>query len=74
MQYVKTQFVDNAVKANWSKVKPGQWVQNSIGQRGQFMGIVSGGVPAFNWLKPGESFNRKVAKANKPLRAFVRVR
>ena len=70
-RYVKTLSVSqyDTLKG----VKPGQWIVNDAGSRGQYLGETQSGNIVINWLK-GEKFNTYMAKCNRPLRQFAKVK
>jgi len=70
-RYVKTLSVSQF--DTLQGVKVGQWICTDTGSRGQYLGQTQGGTIVINWVK-GAKFNTYMAKCNKPLREFAKVK
>ena len=70
MQYGKTLFVINAANLK-NQLQAGQWVQDSTGIRGQYLGETDSGTIVIRWQNG--KFSKRDAKNNKNLRRFAKV-
>ena len=68
MQYGKTLFVINAANIK-TQLQVGQWVQDSTGLRGQYLGQTDSGNIVIRWQNG--KFTRRDAVNNKHLRRFA---
>ena len=69
MTYQKTVQCQQFADLDFSQIKIGQWVQNSSGQKGQYLGATKRGTVLIAWRCM--SFKRH-AKQVKCLRAFAK--
>jgi hypothetical protein len=69
MQYGKTLFVINAANIK-TQLQAGQWVQDSTGIRGQYLGETDSGAIVIRWQNG--KFAKRDAINNKHLRRFAK--
>lgn len=69
MKYVNTLLVSGY---SFNGIKPGQWIKLCDGSTGQYMGTTKAGTDVINW-KRQPVFDKTMARANKPLRAYAKV-
>lgn len=69
MRYGKTLFLLNAANIKADHLHVGQWVQDSTGVRGQFLGKTDSGSLVIRW-QTGK-FQKRDAVNNKHLRRFA---
>lgn len=67
MRYSKTLFLLNA--QNIKGLQAGQWVQDSTGARGQYLGKTDAGVIVIRWQNA--KFTKRDAVNNRHLRRFA---
>lgn len=70
MRYGKTLFLLNAANIKADYLHVGQWVQDSTGIRGQFLGKTDSGTLVIRW-QTGK-FQKRDAVNNKHLRRFAK--
>lgn len=70
-RYVKTLSVSQFDTLQGIKV--GQWIATDTGSRGQYLGTTQAGTIVINWVK-GAKFDTYMAKCNRPLRQFAKVK
>jgi len=68
-QFGKTLFVTNAANLK-PQLQAGQWVQDSMGIRGQYLGQTDSGSIVIRWQNG--KFSRRDAINNKHLRRFAK--
>lgn len=68
-QFAKTLFVINAANLK-PQLQAGQWVQDSTGVRGQYLGETDAGNIVIRWQNG--KFSRRDAINNKHLRRFAK--
>ena len=70
-RYIKTLSVSQF--DTLTGVKVGQWIKTDTGSRGQYLGTTQAGTIVINWVK-GDKFNTYMAKCNRPLSQFAKVK
>lgn len=70
MKYGKTLFLCNASNIKSGFLQAGQWVQDSTGIRGQYLGETDSGTIVIRWQNA--KFSKRDAINNKHLRRFAK--